>query len=196
MAHFSDFSKNWLQLAALHTLFVRVCIFFIQVNHVSQRTFFLMSFSHFFSRRAISLYKTIFSPFYPILVWAHLPRVVIFIYSPIQIVGLTVSINQDVCRPWYERTRCFYYYYYYYYFITYSVFWLCCIQKSKSLKINWKKKYVPRVRIELTTFRSPSVAWLWDWRAAYCATEAAGTQRLYGPWYSIEGWSATCKQSQ
>ena len=31
----------------------------------------------------------------------------------------------------------------------------------------WKiKKNLPRVRIELTTFR------LWDWRAAYCATEA------------------------
>ena len=26
--------------------------------------------------------------------------------------------------------------------------------------------YMPRVRIELTTFR------LWDWRAAYCANEA------------------------
>ena len=30
----------------------------------------------------------------------------------------------------------------------------------------WKKKIMPRVRLELTAFR------LWDWRAAYCATEA------------------------
>ena len=30
-----------------------------------------------------------------------------------------------------------------------------------------KKRVLPRVRIELTTFR------LWDWRAAYCANEAA-----------------------
>ena len=32
-----------------------------------------------------------------------------------------------------------------------------------------EKKNVPRVRIELTTFR------LWDWRAAYCANEAGHT---------------------
>ena len=38
--------------------------------------------------------------------------------------------------------------------------WSFCLFESFSLKM-------PRVRIELTTFR------LWDWRAAYCANEAS-----------------------
>ena len=38
--------------------------------------------------------------------------------------------------------------------------WSFCLFQSFSLKM-------PRVRIELTTFR------LWDWRAAYCANEAS-----------------------
>ena len=39
---------------------------------------------------------------------------------------------------------------------------------NKRFWLDWQagKKKMPRVRIELTTFR------LWDWRAAYCANEA------------------------
>ena len=37
---------------------------------------------------------------------------------------------------------------------------------------NLLPKTMPRVRIELTTFRSLWFLWLWDWRATYCATEA------------------------
>ena len=41
----------------------------------------------------------------------------------------------------------------------------------KASKVSWEvdhkaKIFMPRVRLELTAFR------LWDWRAAYCATEA------------------------
>ena len=40
------------------------------------------------------------------------------------------------------------------------------IAKS-SITFRCHKKWLPRVRLELTAFR------LWDWRAAYCATEAS-----------------------
>ena len=47
-------------------------------------------------------------------------------------------------------------------------------QKLKLLAEYVNPKYVPRVRIELTTFRFLFGQFgLWDWRAAYCATEAA-----------------------
>ena len=40
-------------------------------------------------------------------------------------------------------------------------------EKMKNLWVlKWKNNDLPRVRLELTAFR------LWDWRAAYCATEA------------------------
>ncbi len=50
------------------------------------------------------------------------------------------------------------------------------------------KKCVPRVRIELTTFRFPESCFhgLWDWRAAYCATEATAVSGLQHREYSAD----------
>ena len=38
--------------------------------------------------------------------------------------------------------------------------------KCKKILLKKYENIMPRVRLELTAFR------LWDWRAAYCATEA------------------------
>ena len=52
------------------------------------------------------------------------------------------------------------------------------------LKLLWCsfKSTVPRVRLELTTFR------LWDWRAAYCANEAA-----VGDKWTLFFWGKCCR---
>ena len=62
--------------------------------------------------------------------------------------------------------------------------WLFSVSKPCSAQFacvtisTWKyQKHVPRVRIELTTFRFLfGQLGLWDWRAAYCATEAVVNQ--------------------
>ena len=53
--------------------------------------------------------------------------------------------------------------------------WLC-EGKMSSLQEK-QKKLMPRVRLELTTFR------LWDWRAAYCANEAWSTWGKCSLWH-------------
>ena len=59
-----------------------------------------------------------------------------------------------------------------------------------SHSMSMKQKRVPLVRIELTTFR------LWDWRAAYCATEAhvywsISKHKSWGIWGSrILNWNS------
>ena len=47
-------------------------------------------------------------------------------------------------------------------------------RNKKAKRTAEKKKKMPPVRIELTTFR------LWDWRAAYCAKEACTTMAYVG----------------
>ena len=50
---------------------------------------------------------------------------------------------------------------------------------------------LPRVRIELTTFRSlwRLCLWLWDWRATYCATEAAKKTCIRKIWFLSVEWN-------
>ena len=50
-------------------------------------------------------------------------------------------------------------------------------------------KEMPRVRIELTTFRSLCCDWLWDWRATYCATEAMTDVLLHTTIYNGLHWT-------
>ena len=54
---------------------------------------------------------------------------------------------------------------------------------EKNRLINTRNtKHLPRVRLELTTFR------LWDWRAAYCANEAVETIDVMQARYGYTRW--------
>ena len=67
-----------------------------------------------------------------------------------------------------------------------------CEQPQTNPLNTCREKRMPRVRIELTTFRFLfGHIGLWDWRAAYCATEAARRCRRYN---MANGWRRLKRQ--